>query len=316
MITRDDPGVAWLLASDESAIRWLTLTEVLQRGRSDPEVIAARQAFADGPIVRALCQDRPGHVYAKWHGAFWRLTALVELGAGSDQTAASDYLRNVLEWLDNMERHRYPPLVAGRSRAHALWHGHALAAAVALGWKDARVPEALAGRLIRWQWSDGGWNCDRRPAAASSSVHESLGPLWGLAAYQRATGDADAARAAARAVDFFLDRRLFKSRRSGEVIQPAWLRFRHPAFWHYDVLQALWVLARAGYLPDPRANDAIELVLARRRSDGRWDANGRWWRPPGAAGPQAEAADWGPSRPSRMITLKALTVLASLDTSS
>jgi hypothetical protein len=34
------------------------------------------------------------------------------------------------------------------------------------------------------------------------------------------------------------------------------------------VLHALWVLARAGFLHDPRLDEAVELVAARRRSDG------------------------------------------------
>jgi hypothetical protein len=310
-LSRDDPGVAWLLACDEPAIRRLTLTDILGASAGHPGVMAARDAFVDGSIVRALCDDRHEHVYGKWRGAFWRLTALVELGVTADEPTANRYLHAVLEWLGALEHRGYPPILAGRARAHAVWHGNALAASVALGCGEGPAAAQLAERLILWQWSDGGWNCDRRPAASSASVHESLGPLWGLAAYHRATGDPEAGRAARRAVDFLLERRLFRSRRSGEVIHPAWLRFRHPAYYHYDVLQALWVLAKAGYLPDPRADEAVTLVASRRRKDGRWDANGRWWKRPGASGSNVEAADWGPSRPSPMVTLKALTVLAA-----
>jgi hypothetical protein len=113
-------------------------------------------------------------------------------------------------------------------------------------------------------------------------VHESLGLLWGLSAYHRATGDAVAGEAVRRAAEFFLERRLFRSRRTGEVIDPNWLRFRHPAYYHYDVFQALWVLGRAGYLHDSRVHEALDLVASRRRPDGRWNANGRWWKPPGS----------------------------------
>jgi hypothetical protein len=310
MITRDDPGVAWLLTSREPAVRMLTLQEVLGEAPDHPEVVAAREAFVSGPIAGALLDDRGEHVYDKWRGPFWRLTALVEIGVPAGEPAASAYLRRVLAWLDHMQQRGYPPIIAGRPRAHAVWHGNALAAAVALKCTDPSVEAALAEQLIRWQWPDGGWNCDRRDASCSS-VHESLGPLWGLAAYHRATGDAVAGEAVQRAAEFLLERVLFRSRRTREVIDPKWLRFRHPAYYHYDVLQALWVLGRAGYLRDPRVDEALDLVACRRRSDGRWNANGRWWKPPGRSGSNVEAVDWGPSQPSMLITLKGLTVLAS-----
>ena len=307
--SRDDPATVWLLASNEPAIRRLTLTEVLGASPDEPDVVSARREFASGPIAAALLGDSTDHVYHKWRGAFWRLTALAELGVPSGEHRALGLLDEVLAWLQALERRGYPPVVAGLHRAHACWHGNALSAAVELG--RARDPMAtdLARRLVEWQWPDGGWNCDRRPGARTSSVHESLGPLLGLAGYHRATGDAASSRAAQRAAEFFFERRLFRSRRTGEVIHPAWLRFRQPTYYHYDVLQALWVLSRAGCLPDPRAAEAVQLVVARRRRDGRWDANGRWWRPPGAQGSSVEAADWGQSRPSQMVTLKALAVL-------
>jgi len=34
-------------------------------------------------------------------------------------------------------------------------------------------------------------------------------------------------------------RRMFRSLRTGEVIDKRWLRFSFPAFWHYDVLRGL-----------------------------------------------------------------------------
>jgi hypothetical protein len=66
--------------------------------------------------------------------------------------------------------------------------------------------------------------------------------------------------------------------------------------------------ARAG---DPRAADALELLVRRRRADGRWQPGGRWWRPPGrltGSGP-VEVVDWGRSGPNEMLTLNALRVL-------
>jgi hypothetical protein len=300
-----DPAVAWLLSSPEPAVRFLTRRDVL----GDPSSTCPN--FAHGPIASALLHDPTTSVYAKWRGPFWRITALTELGVPPDQPDAHHLLDSVLEWLRDMEtRRRYPPIITGQARAHACWHGNALVAAVQLLRLDDAAP--LVDRLVAWQWPDGGWNCDRRPVVPTSSVHESFGALWGLAGYADAAGDSPARQAADRAAEFFLARLLFRHRSTGQVIDPKWLQFRHPTYYHYDILQGLWILARAGYLADPRVEDAIAVVRSARRSDGRWNANGRWGlrKLRGASGSNAEAADWGPSRPSTFVTLKALTILA------
>ena len=71
---------------------------------------------------------------------------------------------------------------------------------------------------------------------------------------------------------------------------------------------ALAVACRLGMAGDPRAGDALELLMRRRRVDGRWQPGGRWWRPPGTprgSGP-VEVVDWGRSGPNEMLILNAL----------
>jgi hypothetical protein len=113
--------------------------------------------------------------------------------------------------------------------------------------------------------------------------------------------------------ELFLSHRLFRSLGSGEVIDRRWLSLRYPPYWHYDVLQALLVLSRLGRAGDPRAGDALDLLVRRRRRDGRWRPGGYWWRPAGAgagSGP-VDVADWGRSGPNEMLTLNALRVLGA-----
>jgi hypothetical protein len=64
-------------------------------------------------------------------------------------------------------------------------------------------------------------------------VHESLGALWVLSLFYRATGDRAAGKAMGRAAEFFFERKLFKSRRTGEVIE---MRTKAPAPWLTTVL--------------------------------------------------------------------------------
>ncbi len=44
----------WLLASDEPAVRYRAMTELLDRPEDDREVIEARRAIPRGPLVQAL----------------------------------------------------------------------------------------------------------------------------------------------------------------------------------------------------------------------------------------------------------------------
>lgn len=245
--------------------------------------------------------------YAKWRGAHWRLVSLVELGIPAGHPAATHAADAVLAGWAGRRRLAGVPIIDGRARRCASQEGNAVAVACRLGFaRDDRVT-TLAAHLVRWQWPDGGWNCDRRPAAHRSSFHETLPALWGLHEYTAATGDPAAAAAAARAAELLLSHRVF--RRLGTVgplnrtvTVPHW-----PPYWHYDALQAMVVLTRAGYGDDPRTADARALLASQRRPDGTWHAGRPWWRPPGSPGSNVEAVDWGESMHA-MVTLNALRV--------
>jgi hypothetical protein len=200
------------------------------------------------------------------------------------------------------------PLIDGRYRRCASQEGNALGVGCRLGLaNDARVT-TLAESLIRWQWPDGGWNCDRRAAADHASFNETVTPLWGLAEYARATGDPEAAAAAHRTSELLLGHHVYLSHRTGRVGNPKWLDARYPPYWRYDLHQGLLMLARAGALPDTRADQALDLLRERQQPDGCWHLAGApMWR----TGPrtQRDPAAWERRGPSLMLTLNALRVL-------
>src|SRR5437879_10053699 len=81
-----DPAVNWLLESDDPSIRYLTLTEILDRPSNSKEVLSAKKQIPNGPVVKTLLagQRADGGFgvdhYEEWTGAHWRLVSLVELG--------------------------------------------------------------------------------------------------------------------------------------------------------------------------------------------------------------------------------------------
>ena len=308
----DDPGVRWLLERADPSVVYRVSTEVLGRSGTATAMRETRRAIPDGPKVRALLagQDETGGFgVQKWTGAFWRLISLVELAVPPGEPRAVAAFEHVLAWL--VPRVTKVDVVAGRVRRCASQEGYAVAVACRLGLaRDPRI-RTMARSLIEWQWPDGGWNCDKRPQVSHSSFHETLGSLWGLAEYAGATGDTDAEAAAARAAEFYLAHQLYRSHRKEEVLHPALLRMRWPSYWHYDILRGLTILHRAGRLGDTRTHAALDVVESKRREDGTWSADGRWWRRVGGSATYSEAVDWGISGPNEMITLDALQILGA-----
>lgn len=141
--------------------------------------------------------------------------------------------------------------------------------------------EALANQLVGEQLEDGGWNCEA-PKSRRSSFHSTICVLEGLLEYERAARKSgDVAKSVTKSVikarksaeNYLLERGMFRSLRTGEVINKRWLRFSFPAFWHYDVLRGLDYLRNSGIKPDSRVREAIEIVMERRHQNGRWPLN-------------------------------------------
>jgi hypothetical protein len=304
-----DAALQLLLDSDEPAIRHAALIELLDRPAADPQARALRAAIAGGAIVGRLV-DGPTefHPYQKWRGAHWRLVSLMDLGVPPDAGRLVDAYERVLAWL-GPDHERRVPVIAGRARRCGSQEGNALAVGVHLGLANGPRVRQLAANLVRWQWPDGGWNCDTKPAASHSSFNETCPPLLGLARFAVATGDPDARAAAERAAEFLLRHRVVFSERTGQLAHPTLGILHYPPYWHYDLLAGLRVLAAAGHATDPRARDALDLLESRRRPDGTWQSGGRWWRPPGSTGANVDVVDWGGRGPSEPLTLSALRVL-------
>jgi hypothetical protein len=172
-----------------------------------------------------------------------------------------------------------------------------------LGAYFKRPNAELTDRLLGEQLEDGGWNCEA-PKSRRSSFHTTLCVLEGLLEYERAgRKSAAVSKARERAENYLLERHMFRSLRTGEVIDKRWLRFSFPTFWHYDVLRGLDYLRNAGIKPDSRVNDAMKHVIERRHQNGRWPLN--------LLHPEHIPLEMktGVGRASRWNTLRALRVL-------
>jgi hypothetical protein len=176
--------------------------------------------------------------------------------------------------------------------------------AIALGAYFGEDVRAIVDRLLSEQMSDGGWNCEQENGATRGSFHTTIEVLAGLLEYEQATGGSpEVSTARLRGQEYLLERRMLRRVSTGEVIDPAWMQFFYPTFWHYDVLRGLDYLRAAGAAPDERVAEAIDLVESKRAADGRWPLQNPH------PGQLHFEMDDGDGRPSRWNTLRAMRVL-------
>ena len=260
--------IKWLLDSDPS-IRWQVMRDLT--GESPSTIAAERLRVAtEGWGAELLARQTPaGH----WGGGSkwdlittWCLVVLKDLGLDPASRQARKMIDRVDKRLIFKPLNNRPYL---QGETEPCINGRILG----IGTYFKEPNDALADQLLHEQLEDGGWNCEA-PRSRRSSFHTTICVLEGLLEYERAGRKSVAVvKARKKAEEYILERRLFRSIRTGDVINKWWLRFSFPTFWHYDVLRGLDYLRNAGTKPDSRVREAIEIVMTRRHQNGRWPLN-------------------------------------------
>ncbi len=306
--------IRWLLDSDPS-IRWQVMRDLTDE-RAD-EVAAERARVAtEGWGARLLAlQGADG----RWGGAAWNrgwnstmhvLWLLRHLGldpASAEARRAVGLVRDHVTWQGSGPQECDGNLFFA-GEVEPCINGQVATAGAYFG-QDVR---GIVDRLLGEQLSDGGWNCEAPNGSTRSSFNTTICVLEALLEHERATGGSpEVTEARLRGQEYLLERRLFRRRSTGEVIErdrkgdAAWTRFAFPTWWHYDVLRGLEYLESAGVTPDERVAEAIELVASKRDGDGRWKLETRY---PGVMPVEIDEGE-GEGQPSRWNTLRALRVL-------
>ena len=300
--------IRWLLDSDPS-IRWQVMRDLTDE--SDEAVAAERSRVAiDGWGARLLrLQARDGNwgggawVYQSWASTMETLMLVRELGLDP----ASELARNAIglvrdksTWGPHQDDSPFfegevEPCINGRVLACGAYFGEA--------------SDRLVDRLLSEQLQDGGWNCDA-PPSTRSSFNSTICVLEGLLEYEKAKGATGAVNdARLRGQEYLLERKLFRSLSTGQVIDRDrksgrdWREISFPTRWHYDVLWGLDYLRKAGAGPDERAAEAIALVVGKQHQNGRWPLGDPH------AGKVHFDMEGGRGTASRWNTLRALRVL-------
>jgi hypothetical protein len=299
--------------NSEPALAWKVAINVLGEAPDSNLARKAAETTRRSLLVSQLLagRDTTGHPYRKWIGSHWVLSILADLGYPPGDASIHPMMEETYNaWL-SVTHKKHIRLIDGRTRRCASQEGNAIWSSLRLGMADKRTEE-LVSRLLEWQWPDGGWNCDKRPEADSSSFMETLIPLRALALYAHVSGDPKAATAAERASEIFLKRRLYKRLSDGSVMDKHFLLLHYPPYWHYDILFALKVMAESGFLADPACADALDLLESKRLPDGGFPAEESFSRPTRPQLSGYSPVTWGGSSAKRMnpfVTADALYVL-------
>jgi hypothetical protein len=160
--------------------------------------------------------------------------------------------------------------------------------------------------ILTQQLPDGGFNCyASRYGATHSSLHSTLLTLEGIAEYEKQGYTyklAELKKMEFDSRDFILQHKLFKSDKTGKIIDKKMLCIPYPSRWRYDILRALDYFRYAGTAYDERMGEAFEILLKKRNKDKIWTLPANH---PGKVHFYMEEV----GKPSRWNTLRAIRVL-------
>jgi hypothetical protein len=335
--------VGWLLEEENPSVRYFALKDLLNRREDDPELQKAKVAIHKSKVAtKILSKQKPegyweepfSPYHPKYKASYWQIMTLGQLGMNKSdrrikkaceyifrfqleeggfsrhtpQSALEDYellrrkgkrLPSPDEWVSSkVFEHQYSCLT-----------GNMVAALIRIGYADDhRVRKALKW-LVKIQNKDGGWLCPYWRAHIKDThgcFYGTISPLEAFSEFPREKLTKEMKRAVERGAEFLLVHRLFKAdHHNYKIINKSWLKLSFPWFYRYNILRGLDVLTKLGYVEDERLGDAVEVLLQKRRLDGKWTLESA---PTGRMQTNLEIV----GKPSKWITLYALKVLKRL----
>jgi len=328
----DDP-IPWLLERENPGVRYLTLRDLLECPVDDQELMEARiDAHTDSPIGKILANmqaegywSKPGPGYnPKYYSSVWAIITLAQLGA---QAMLDQRIRRAGEYLlehSLTEGGHFSSSGAPSGTVDCL-QGNLCSALIDLGIDDPRLESAFEW-MARSVTGEGVASNEERTAPRryyagkcgptfACGANNKLPCAWGGVKVMLAFGKLPAHRrtplieaAIQYGVDFFLAVNPAEADYpNGWSDKPSrnWWKFGFPVYYVTDLLQLVEALVSLGYAEDERLKEAIDVIVGKQDSLGRWaleyDYAGKSW------------VEFGEKRkPNKWVTLRALKVLKKI----
>jgi len=308
------------LEEKQPCVRYLTLTQLLDKAEDDPQVIEAKEkSTKTGWAADILVKQSPEGwwvtgedlYWPKYLSTNWMLLILSDLGL----TKSDPGIAKACElWIKRFAK-RDGGFNDAEKKGHLCITGNTARALVKFGYADHTKVKSAFEWFVKNQAKLGGWSC-----FGSGRNLDSWEPLSAFAEYPRQKWTRGMKQAVERGAEFFLERELHKQ---GGRYEP-WYRFHYPTHYYYDLLVGLDFMTALGYSDDKRLEYAIKVLKNKRRPDGTWildavhpDVEGgiaEWFKKHPRQTPTPFALEKS-GEPSKLITLSAMRVLNRLDKS-
>jgi len=296
--------IAWLLEGDVS-VQYQVHRDLMATEKPD---LRDRIATEGWGAQFLSFRKREGHwgqrfYQPKWISTHYTILDLKNLAISQDNKEIRQSLSQVIQKLKGQDGGIFP--FGAEKKSDVCVNGMFLNYASYFGTREDDL-KSIVDFLLTEHMKDGGFNCNSNGIGAiHSSVHSTISVLEGILEY---AGNGNTYRldelqdSADKARTFLLQHRLFRSDRSGKIIDRRMLMLSYPSRWRYDLLRALDYFHFAGVKYDPRMQDALDILNKKRRKDNKWPVQARH---PGQTHFEMEKT----GGPSRWNTLRAMRVL-------
>jgi hypothetical protein len=296
--------ITWLLEGDVS-IQYQVHRDLLEAEKPDLRDRIATEGWGAQFLSFRKSEGHWGDRFyqPKWISTHYTLLDLKNLAISPDNMEIRQSISQVMLNLKGPDGGIFP--IGAEKKSDVCVNGMFLNYASYFGTEEDDL-ESIVDFLLSERMNDGGFNCDsNHKGATHSSLHSTISVLEGVLEYER-NGNTyrlkELQESADKARSFLLQHRLFRSDRTGEIIDKKMLMLSYPSRWRYDILRALDYLQFTGINYDPRMQDALDILNKKRRKDYKWPVQAKH---PGQTHFDMEKT----GGPSRWNTLRAMRVL-------
>jgi hypothetical protein len=300
--------IDWLLEGDV-AIQYQVQRDIFGIDRSDLQERIATEGWGARFLSHRKKEGHWGQRFyqPKWISTHYTLLDLKNLAISQNNLEIKQSITQVIRTLKSPDGGILP--IGTEQKSDVCVNGMFLNYAAYFGSEQDDL-KSIIDFLLTEHMKDGGFNCEsNRRGTMHSSMHTTISVLEGILEYTK-NGYRYRLKelqvAADQSREFLLRHRLFRSDRTGNVIDKKWLMLSYPSRWKYDILRALDYFQFAGIDYDPRMQDALDYLEKKRRKDYTWPVQAKH---PGQTHFEMEKT----GGPSRWNTLRALRVLKHFD---
>lgn len=269
--------IDWLLDSDVS-LQYQVYRDLLDLERPDLQMLIAETGWGAKFLSFRNANNHWGRgFYApKWTSSHYTLLDLRQLCIYSE----NELIRETIRMIANEEKGKD----GGINPSGTITESDVCINGMFLNYASYfRVGEELLKSVVDFiitqQLPDGGFNCRfNRSGAHHSSLHSTLCVIEGINEYAQngysyRVDELKKMELVSR--EFILAHRLFKSDKTGCIIDRKMLMLSYPLRWRYDILRSLDYFRLSNTSFDDRMTDAIDVLKNKQRTDEKWPLQAR-----------------------------------------